>query len=159
MIKQGDTLPTMNLTCATPDGPREMSTEDLFRGKRVVLFAVPGAFTPTCSARHLPGFNENLDSFHARGIDTLACLAVNDAYVLGAWATSQAISASIVMIADGSADFTKALGLELDLTSRAMGVRSQRFALVADDMKVTHLAVEQPGDFDVSRAEAVLAAL
>lgn len=159
MIKQGDTLPDMKLTIATPDGPREVSTEDVFRGKRVVLFAVPGAFTPTCSARHLPGFNENLDSFHARGIDTVACLAVNDAYVMTAWVKSQAISASILMVADGSATFTKALGLEQDLTGRGLGIRSQRFALVTDDMKVTHLAVEQPGDFDVSRAEAVLAAL
>ncbi len=159
MIKQGDTLPAMKLMSATPDGPREISTEDVFRGKRVVMFAVPGAFTPTCSARHLPGFNENLDSFRAKGIDTVACLAVNDAFVLGAWVKSQDISPSILMIADGSAAFTKALGLELDLVSRGMGVRSQRFALVADDMKVTHLAVEQPGDFDVSRAETVLAAL
>ena len=159
MIKQGDTLPAMKLMSATPDGPREISTEDVFSGKRVVLFGVPGAFTPTCSARHLPGFNENLHSFQARGIDTVACLAVNDAFVMGAWVKSQDISPSILMIADGSAAFTKALGLELDLISRGMGVRSQRFALVADDMKVTHLAVEQPGDFDVSRAEAVLAAL
>ena len=159
MIKQGDTLPAMKLMSATPDGPREISTEEVFRGKRVVLFAVPGAFTPTCSARHLPGFNENLDSFHTKGVDTVACLAVNDAFVMGAWVKSLEISPSIVMIADGSAAFTRALGLELDLVSRGMGVRSQRFALVADDMKVTHLAVEQPGDFDVSRAEAVLAAL
>ncbi len=159
MIKQGDTLPNLKLMSATPDGPREVSTEDLFRGKRVVMFAVPGAFTPTCSARHLPGFNENLAAFHAKGIDTVACLAVNDAFVLGAWVKSQEISPEIVMLADGSAQFTKALGLELDLVARGMGVRSQRFALVADDMRVTHLAVEQPGDFDVSRAEAVLAVL
>ncbi len=159
MIKQGDTLPEMKLMSATPDGPREISTEDVFRGKRVVLFAVPGAYTPTCSARHLPGFNENLAAFRAKGIDTVACLAVNDAFVLGAWVKSQNVDPAILMLADGSATFTKALGLELDLTSRGMGVRSQRFAMVADDMKVTHLAIEQPGDFDVSRAEAVLAAL
>ncbi len=159
MIKQGDTLPSMKLMQATPEGPRELSTEDLFRGKRVVLFAVPGAFTPTCSARHLPGFNENLAAFQAKGIDTVACLAVNDAFVMGAWAKTQEIRPEIVMLADGSAQFTQALGLELDLVARGMGVRSQRFALVADDMKVTHLAIEQPGDFDVSRAEAVLASL
>ena len=149
----------MKLMSATQDGPREVSTEDLFRGKRVVLFAVPGAFTPTCSARHLPGFNENLAAFHAKGVDTVACLAVNDAFVLGAWAKSQDLRPEIVMLADGSAQFTQALGLELDLVARGMGMRSQRFALVADDMRVTHLAVEQPGDFDVSRAEAVLAVL
>ena len=159
MIKQGDTLPSMKLMSATQDGPREVSIDDLFGGKRVVLFAVPGAFTPTCSARHLPGFNENLAAFHAKGIDTVACLAVNDAFVLGAWAKSQDLRPEIVMLADGSAQFTQALGLELDLTARGMGVRSQRFALVAEDKRVTHLAVEQPGDFDVSRAEAVLAAL
>lgn len=159
MIKQGDMLPSLKLMSATPDGPREISTDDVFAGKRVVMFAVPGAFTPTCSARHLPGFNENLAAFKAKGIDTVACLAVNDAFVMGAWAKSQEISPEILMLADGSAQFTQALGLVLDLTSRGMGLRSQRFALVAQDMRVTSLAVEQPGDFDVSRAEAVLAAL
>jgi peroxiredoxin (alkyl hydroperoxide reductase subunit C) len=159
MIKQGDTLPSLKLMSATAQGPREVSTDDIFRGKKVVLFAVPGAYTPTCSAKHLPGFNEHLEAFKAAGVDTVVCLAVNDAFVMGAWAKSQDISPEIVMLADGSAHFTHALGLELDLVQRGMGVRSQRFALVADDMKVTHLAVEQPGDFDVSRAEAVLAAL
>jgi peroxiredoxin (alkyl hydroperoxide reductase subunit C) len=159
MIKQGDTLPSLKLMSATAQGPREVSTDDLFRGKKVVMFAVPGAYTPTCSAKHLPGFNEHLEAFKARGVDSVVCMAVNDAFVMGAWAKSQDISPEIVMLADGSAQFTQALGLELDLVQRGMGVRSQRFALVADDMKVTHLAVEQPGDFDVSRAEAVLAAL
>ena len=159
MIKQGDTLPSQKLMTATQEGPREISTEDLFRGKKVVLFAVPGAFTPTCSAKHLPGFNEHLADFKAKGVDTVVCLAVNDMFVMGAWAKSQDISPEIVMLADGSAEFTRALGLELDLVARGMGVRAQRFALVADDMKVTHLAVEKPGDFNVSRAEAVLAAL
>ena len=159
MIKQGDTLPSQKLMQATPDGPREVSTEDLFRGKRVVLFATPGAFTPTCSAKHLPGFNDNLDAFKAKGIDQVVCMAVNDAFVMGAWAKSQNVNPDIVMLADGSAQFTHALGLELDLTQRGLGVRSQRFALVADDMRVTHLAVEQPGDFDVSKAETVLASL
>ncbi len=159
MIKQGDMLPAMKLMAATPDGPREVSTEDVFRGKRVVMFAVPGAFTPTCSAKHLPGFNEHLAEFQAKGIDTVACLAVNDVFVMDAWAKSQDIRPEILMLADGSAQFTHALGLELDLVARGLGVRSQRFALVADNMRVTHLAVEQPGDFDVSRAEAVLAGL
>jgi peroxiredoxin len=157
MIKTGDTLPSMKLMVATADGPREVATEDLFRGKRVVMFAVPGAFTPTCSARHLPGFVEHAAAFAEKGIDTVICLAVNDAFVMGAWAKSQNIGPEITMLADGSAQFTKALGLELDLVARGLGVRSQRFALVADDMKVTYLAVEKPGDFDVSRAESILA--
>jgi peroxiredoxin (alkyl hydroperoxide reductase subunit C) len=159
MIKQGDMLPSMKLMAATPDGPREISTDEIFKGKRVVMFAVPGAFTPTCSARHLPGYNEHLDDFLAKGIDAVVCMAVNDAFVMGAWAKSQDVNPGILMLADGSALFTQALGLELDLTQRGLGVRSQRFALVADDMRVSHLAVEKPGDFDVSRAEAVLATL
>jgi len=159
MIKSGDTLPSMKLMAATADGPREVSTDDLFLGKRVVLFAVPGAFTPTCSARHLPGYVEQAAAFKDKGVDSIICLAVNDAFVMGAWAKSQNVGPEITMLADGSAMFTKALGLELDLASRGLGIRSQRFAMVADNMKVTHLAVEKPGDFDVSRAEAVLATL
>ncbi len=159
MIKKGDVLPSLKLMSATAQGPREVATDDIFLGKKVVMFAVPGAYTPTCSAKHLPGFNEHLADFKAKGVDTVVCLAVNDAFVMGAWAKSQDISPDILMLADGSAQFTQALGLELDLVQRGMGIRSQRFALVAEDMKVTHLAVEQPGDFDVSRAEAVLATL
>jgi peroxiredoxin (alkyl hydroperoxide reductase subunit C) len=159
MIKQGDTLPTVKLMVATAEGPRETSTEDIFRGKKVVLFATPGAFTPTCSAHHLPGFVAHAAEFHAKGVETIVCMAVNDAFVMGAWAKSQGIGSEVVMLADGSAQFTKALGLELDLVARGLGVRSQRFALVADDMVVKYLAVEKPGDFDVSRAEAVLAAM
>ena len=159
MIKPGDSLPSMKLMAATADGPREVSTDDLFLSKRVVLFAVPGAFTPTCSARHLPGYVEQAAAFKEKGIDSIICLAVNDAFVMGAWAKSQNVGPEITMLADGSAMFTKALGLELDLASRGLGIRSQRFAMVLDNMKVTHLAVEKPGDFDVSRAEAVLATL
>ena len=156
MIKQGDVLPTLKLMRATQEGPREVSTAELFGGQRAVMFAVPGAFTPTCSAQHLPGYNAHFEAFRARGIGRVICLAVNDAFVLGAWAASQSINPDIVMLADGSAEFNRSLGLELDLTQRGMGIRAQRFALVADDMRVTHLAVEKPGDFDVSRAEAVL---
>jgi len=159
MIKIGDTIPSLKLTAATPEGPREITTEDVFRGRKVVMFAVPGAFTPTCSAKHLPGFVEHAKDFAAKGVDQIVCMAVNDAFVLGAWAKSQDIGPEILMLADGSAQFTRALGLELDLVARGLGIRSQRFALVADDMKVTALAVEKPGDFDVSRAEAVLAQL
>jgi len=159
MIKLGDYLPSLKLMTATADGPKEISTDDIFKGKKVVLFAVPGAFTPTCSAKHLPGYVEHLAAFHAKGIDSIVCLAVNDVFVMGAWAKSQDVPAGIIMLADGSAQFTQALGLELDLVARGLGIRSQRFALAADDGKVTMLAVEAPGDFDVSRAEAVLASL
>jgi peroxiredoxin len=158
-IKVGDAIPSMKVMMATPEGPKETSTDDIFKGKKVVLFAVPGAFTPTCSAKHMPGFVQNFDALKAKGVDTVACLSVNDAFVMGAWAKDQGVNGNIVMLADGSAALTKALGLELDLVGRGMGVRSQRFALVAQDGKVTHLAIEAPGGFDVSRAEAILAAL
>jgi peroxiredoxin len=158
-IAVGDTIPSMKLMMATADGPKEVSTDELFKGKKVVLFAVPGAFTPTCSAKHLPGFVQNVAALHGKGVDSIVCMAVNDAFVMGAWARDQGVDDSIVMLADGSAAFTRALGLELDLVPRGMGVRSQRFALVAVDGKVTHVAIEAPGGFDVSRAEAVLAAL
>ena len=158
-IKVGDTIPSAKLMTPTPDGPREIGTDDIFKGKKVVLFATPGAFTPTCSAKHLPGFVEHADAIREKGVDTIACMAVNDVFVMSAWARDQGVDARVLMLADGSAAFTKQLGLELDLTARGLGVRSQRFALVAEDGRVTHLAVEQPGGFDVSRAEAVLAAL
>ena len=158
-IKIGDTLPSMKLMTATEDGPKEVSTDELFRSKKVVLFATPGAFTPTCSAKHLPGFVQHAQAFHDKGVDTVICMAVNDPFVMGAWARDQAVGDRVVMLADGSGSFARALGLELDLVGRGLGVRSQRFALIAEDGKVTHLAIEQPGDFDVSRAEAVLAAL
>jgi glutaredoxin/glutathione-dependent peroxiredoxin len=158
-IKVGDTIPSMKLMTPTADGPKEISTDDIFSGKKVVMFAVPGAFTPTCSAKHLPGFVQEADALKAKGVDTVVCLAVNDVFVLGAWAKDQGAGEKVLMLADGSAAFTKALGLELDLVARGLGVRSQRFALIADDGKVTHLAVEAPGGFEVSRAEAILAAL
>jgi peroxiredoxin len=158
-IKVGDTIPSMKLMMATADGPKEVSTDDLFKGKKVVLFAVPGAFTPTCSARHLPGFVQNADALKAKGVDTIACIAVNDAFVMGAWGKSQGTEGKIVMLADGSANFAKAIGLEMDITARGMGVRSQRYALIADDGKVTHLGVEAPGGFEASTAETTLAAL
>ncbi len=124
-----------------------------------MLFAVPGAFTPTCSAKHLPGFLQHAAEFKAKGVDRIVCMAVNDAFVMGAWAKDQKTGNHITMLADGSGAFTRALGLELDLVARGLGVRSQRFALVTENGVVTHLAVEEPGGFDVSRAEAVLATL
>ena len=154
--KVGDTLAEMKLGTAGPDGPKEESTSSLFGGKTVVLFATPGAFTPTCSAKHLPGFVQNIEQFNTKGVDTLVCMAVNDPFVMAAWGKDQGVDGKVVMLADGSGTFTKALGLELDLTARGLGTRSQRFALVAKDKVVSHLAIEAPGDFDVSRAEAVL---
>ncbi len=158
-IKVGDTIPSMKLMMATAEGPKEVSTDDIFKGKKVVLFAVPGAFTPTCSAKHLPGFVQNADAIKAKGVDTIACIAVNDAFVMGAWGKDQGTDGKVTMLADGSAAFAKALGLELDLNGRGMGTRSQRYALVAQDGKVTHLAVEPPGGFEASKAESVMAAL
>ena len=159
MIKVGDAIPHAKLTAATPDGPKEVTTEEVFGGKKVILFAVPGAFTPTCSAKHLPGYLQNVEALKAKGVDTVACLAVNDAFVLGAWAKEQEVDGRILMLADGSASFTKALGLELDLTARGLGVRSQRYAMVVDDGKVTSLNIEPPGGFEVSKAETVLSGL
>ena len=150
MIKVGDTLPEVTLTMATPDGPKPITTGEIFKGRKVVLFAVPGAFTPTCSARHLPGFVDQAQAFRDKGVDTIACVAVNDAFVMGAWGRDQATEGKVMMLADGSADFTRAMGLELDLTARGMGVRSQRYALVADNGVVTFLGVEEGGAFEAS---------
>jgi glutaredoxin/glutathione-dependent peroxiredoxin len=158
-IKVGDTIPSMKLMVATADGPKEISTDDIFKGKKVVLFAVPGAFTPTCSAKHLPGFVQNAEAFKAKGVDEVVCIAVNDAFVMDAWGKDQGAAGKVTMLADGAAAFAKALGLELDLNARGMGWRSQRYALVAQDGKVTHLGVEAPGGFEVSKAEAILATL
>jgi peroxiredoxin (alkyl hydroperoxide reductase subunit C) len=159
MIKIGDRIPAMKLMTPGAEGPQEIDTGELFAGKTVVMFAVPGAFTPTCSAKHLPGFLDHHDSLKSKGVDEIVCLAVNDVFVMGAWAASQNGREKITFLADGSGMFTRALGLELDLVARGLGVRSQRFALIAKDGVVTHLAVEPAGGFEVSRAEAVLEAL
>jgi glutaredoxin/glutathione-dependent peroxiredoxin len=158
-IQVGDSIPSAKLMQGTAEGPKEISTEELFGGKTVVLFGVPGAFTPTCSAKHLPGYVQNYDALKAKGVDTVACMAVNDAFVMGAWGKDQGVGDKVMMLADGSADFTKKMGLELDLVARGLGVRSQRFVLVTKDGKVTHVAVEAPGAFEVSKAETVLASL
>jgi glutaredoxin/glutathione-dependent peroxiredoxin len=155
-IKVGDAIPSMKLMMVTPEGPKETSTDAIFKGKKVVLFAVPGAFTPTCSAKHLPGFVQNAEAIKGKGVDTIACIAVNDAFVMGAWGKEQGTGGKVTMLADGSANFAKALGLELDVTGRGMGVRSQRYALVAEDGKVTHLGIEAPGGFEASKAETIL---
>jgi peroxiredoxin (alkyl hydroperoxide reductase subunit C) len=159
MIKVGDPIPNVTVTAATAEGPEQTTTDAIFKGKKVVLFAVPGAFTPTCSARHLPGFVEHADEIQARGVDTIACIAVNDAFVMGAWAKDQGTDGKVLMLADGSGDFAKAMGLELDLVARGLGMRSQRYALVAEDGIVTFLGVEEGGAFEASKAETVLAAL
>ena len=159
MIKTGDAIPAMKLSAATAEGPKEVSTADVFSGKKVVLFATPGAFTPTCSVRHVPGFLQNLDALKAKGVDTIVCTAVNDVFVMDAWRKDLGVDDRILMLADGSGALAKALGLELDLTARGLGVRSQRYAMVVEDGKVTHLGVEGPGEFEVSKAESVLAVL
>lgn len=155
-IKVGDTIPSMKLMMVTADGPKETSTDEIFKGKKVVLFAVPGAFTPTCSVKHLPGFVQNAEAFKAKGVDTVACIAVNDVFVMDAWGKDQGTAGKLEMLADGAAAFARAIGLELDLNARGMGWRSQRYALVAEDGKVTHLGVEAPGGFELSKAEAIL---
>jgi peroxiredoxin len=157
-IKVGDKIPSATLKVAAADGMKDVSTDELFRG-RVVLFSVPGAFTPTCSMKHLPGFVQNADAIRAKGVSRVVCLAVNDAFVMGAWGKDQKVGDKVVMAADGNGEFTRALGLELDASRFGMGQRSQRFALVAQDGVVKHLAVEAPGKFEVSSAEAVLKAL
>ncbi|HTI03662.1 MAG TPA: peroxiredoxin [Acidisoma sp.] len=159
MIKVGDTIPEVTVTAATPDGPKPISTGEIFKGKTVVLFAVPGAFTPTCSVRHLPGFVEQAEAFSDKGVDTIACIAVNDAFVMGAWGREHGTEGKVLMLADGSGDFARAMGLELDLMARGMGIRSQRYALVAENGVVTFLGVEEGGAFEASKAETVLAAL
>jgi glutaredoxin/glutathione-dependent peroxiredoxin len=158
-IQAGETIPSLKLTRSTPDGPKETSTDELFGGKTAVLFGVPGAFTPTCSIKHLPSFVEQADALKAKGAEVVACVAVNDAFVLDAWAKSQGVEDKVVMLADGSGEFIRKLGLEMDMTARGLGVRSQRFALVAKDRKVVHIGVEAPGAFEVSGASAVLEVL
>ena len=157
-IRVGDRIPSAILSQMSESGPQPVSTKDYFAGRKVVLFSVPGAFTPTCSAYHLPGFVEFADEFSRKGIDAIACMAVNDVFVMHAWGKS-ADANGIDMLADGNGEFTRALGLEMDGTAFGMGQRSQRFALVAENGIVTHLMVEAPGEFRVSSAEAVLAEL
>lgn len=158
-IKVGDKIPSAMLGEMTADGPSAVSTDDLFSGKTVAFFAVPGAFTPTCSAKHVPGFVQKADELKAKGIDEIACMSVNDAFVMGAWAKDQGSADKVRMLADGNADFTKKLGLELDGTGFGMGIRSQRFSMVVKDGVVTHLFVEAPGAFQVSSAEHMLSEL
>jgi glutaredoxin/glutathione-dependent peroxiredoxin len=158
-IKVGDKLPNVTLTQATAEGPKPVSTEDFFKGKRVALFALPGAFTPTCSAKHLPGFKQLAQDIKKKGVDVIACLSVNDAFVMRAWAEDQAVGEDIVMLGDGGADFTKAVGLDFDAARFGMGLRSQRYSMIVDDGVVKELNIEQGGEFRVSSAEYMLAQL
>ncbi|MFL6617874.1 MAG: peroxiredoxin [Povalibacter sp.] len=155
-IKVGDKMPSGTLTLVTKDGPQKVSADEYFQGKKVVLFSVPGAFTPTCDAKHLPGFVEQAAQLKAKGVDKIACLAVNDAFVMKAWGKAQNTDGKVDMLADGNADYTKALGLELDATGFGMGTRGQRFALVVDNGVVKSVNVEAKGEFRVSSAEYVL---
>ena len=155
-IKVGDKMPAGTFTQITKDGPQKTSAEEFFKGRKVVLFSVPGAFTPTCDAKHLPGFVEKAGDLKAKGVDAIACIAVNDAFVMKAWGKSQNTDGKVEMLADGNANYTKALGLEMDATGFGMGTRGQRFSLVVDDGVVKQVNVEQKGEFKVSSAEHVL---
>ncbi len=158
-IKAGDRMPAGELAVMTESGPGKISTDELFSGKKVVLISVPGAFTPTCSLNHLPGYVEQADRLKEKGVDTIACMAVNDVFVMNAWGKDRNVGEKVMMLADGNGDYTRALGLEMDGTGFGLGMRGQRFALVVDDGVVSHVAVEEPGKFEVSKAEAIRDAL
>ena len=158
-IKAGERMPAGTLKKMTKEGPKDLSTDELFKGKRVVLFSVPGAFTPTCDAKHLPGFVQLADQIRAKGVDTIACMAVNDVFVMNAWGKAAGVGDRILMLADGNGEYARALGLELDAKGYGMGTRGQRFAIIARDGVATHVNVEAPGQFKVSAAEYVLGQL
>ncbi|MCG8369617.1 MAG: peroxiredoxin [Proteobacteria bacterium] len=155
-IDAGQKMPEGSFGIMTDDGPGTLSAGELFAGKKVVLVSVPGAFTPTCSVQHLPGLVDHAGEFAAKGVDTVACMAVNDVFVMAAWGKDRGVDDKVLMLADGNGDYTRALGLELDASGYGMGLRGQRFAIVVDDGVATHVAIEEPGSFDVSSAESVL---
>jgi glutaredoxin/glutathione-dependent peroxiredoxin len=155
-LVQGDKIPAIELTVVGSEGPKKIGSAEFFADKTVVLFAVPGAFTPTCSARHLPGFKDHRADFTAKGIDVVACTSVNDAFVMKAWAQDQGIGDEVVMLSDGNGEFAQAMGLVLDGTGFGMGKRSQRYAAVIKDGVIAKLFVEQAGEFRVSSAQYVL---
>ena len=158
-IKAGDKAPSVTFKTMGDSGPENLSSEDLFAGKKVVLFAVPGAFTPTCSAKHLPGFVEKADAIKSKGVDEIACISVNDAFVMGAWGKDQNVGNSVKMVADGNGDFAKACGLEMDGSGFGLGTRMQRCAMIVDNGTVSQVFVEEPGQFEKSTAENILANL
>jgi glutaredoxin/glutathione-dependent peroxiredoxin len=155
-IKVGDKMPSGTLTVITKDGPQKVSADEFFANKKVVLFSVPGAFTPTCDAKHLPGFVEKAGDIKGKGVDTIACMAVNDAFVMKAWGKAQATEGKVEMLADGNGEYTKALGLDFDASGFGMGTRGQRFALVVDKGVVKQVNVEAKGEFKVSSADYVI---
>ena len=158
-IKVGDSIPAATVRRMGADGPEAIAAEDYFKGRKVVMFGLPGAFTPTCSAKHVPGFLRHADAFRAKGVDAIACISVNDAFVMNAWGKDQGVGDRIDMLADGAAELTRALGLDMDLTERGMGIRSQRYAMVVDNGTVSALAVEEGPVFEVSSAEKMLEAV
>src|SRR5690242_1066188 len=158
-IKAGERMPKGTLKRMTKEGPKDLTTDELFKGKRVVLFSVPGAFTPTCDAKHLPGFVQLADQILAKGVNTIACMAVNDVFVMNAWGKASGVGEKVLMLADGNGDYARALGLELDAGKFGMGKRGQRFAIIVKDGVATHVDVEEPGQFKVSAAEYVLGQL
>jgi peroxiredoxin len=158
-IKVGDKIPSVKLKTMKDGKMSDITTDEIFRGKKVVLFAVPGAFTPTCSMQHLPGFVEKTGEIRAKGVDTIACISVNDAFVMGAWGKDKGADGKVLMLADGNGEFARAVGLDFDGSGIGFGLRSQRYALVAQDGVVKVLAVEQPMKFEVSSADAILAKL
>ena len=155
-IQVGDQLPQATFMTMGPEGPQPVGSDELFKGKRVALFAVPGAYTPTCSAKHLPGFKEKAAELRAKGVDQIACVSVNDVFVMGAWGKDQGAGDDVLMLADGNGDFTRAVGLEMDGSKYGMGLRSQRYSMIVNDGKVEQLNVEQDGEFRVSSAEYLL---
>ena len=155
-IKVGERIPSVTLKHLTESGMQEITTEQIFKGKKVVMFSVPGAFTPTCSAKHVPGYVEHFNALKASGVDEIWCVSVNDAFVMGAWAREQKTNGKVRMLADGSADFTKATGLTLDLTARGMGLRSNRYSMLIKNGKVASLNIEAAGKFEVSDAATML---
>ncbi len=155
-VKKGDRIPEATLQRMGASGPEPITTEDIFSGKKVAFFALPGAFTPTCSAKHVPGYLAKADALKGKGIDMIACMSVNDAFVMGAWAKDQGTGDKIAMLADGSGIFAKALGLEFDASKFGMGTRSQRFSMIVNDGTVEELNIEAPGAFEVSTAEYML---
>ncbi len=158
-IKAGDQVPEGRFTIMKADGPGSLTSDALFSGKKVVLFSVPGAFTPTCSREHLPGFIEQASAFKAKGVDTIACMAVNDVFVMDAWGKQAGADGKVTMLADGNGEYSKALGLELDASGFGMGKRGQRFALIVDNGRVVDALIEEPGKFKVSAADHVLSKL
>ncbi len=155
-IQVGDKIPSVQVHVLTDGAPAGLSTDDIFAGKKIALFGLPGAFTRTCSAKHLPGFTQNADALKAKGIDTVVCLSVNDAFVMGAWGEARNVGEKVMMVADGSANFTKAAGLDIDMSEKGYGVRSRRFSMIVDDGTVTSLHIDEPGTFETTSAEVLL---